>query len=364
MGKETRYLSRDLKNTIFIKHKSLLDIVYYVGNKIMLKEQLKAIATILEPLNNDIDNSIEELIQYGFLKEKQILTSKKYALYLTSYPISKIEGVSSRNVSCVRPSTEKALSSLIKMEYLLKMIRTENTFTTFPDSKCWLDILETRGNSLLLEKCNAIEMYDLIQKNEDVDTYFTEDFFIDNDVCLLEKTIDFNNKSKNKIKLDTNEIKSLEKLNQYKLGYTELNRNREKYFFNFKMFLGRNFVLENIKEIDNYTIKINIASMDYDNSLEVEKLFNNSGFIYEMLKRYLDKNIELEVTVYVWEKMKVTKLKEKAKEKVKILGSSEYKKYPKGTNALINAGVLESELENIKVNYTSLDITDKYNIKK
>lgn len=366
---ETRYLSRELKNKLFNKHKNILEIIYYIGNRIMLKDQLKAIESILKPLDINIESNIKELIDYGFLKEKQILTSNKNALYLTSYPISKIEDIPSRNVSCVSPTTEKILISLLKTEYLLKLILEDNNFTTFADSESWLQILETKGNTLLTEKSNATEIYKLIENMEELESYLREDFYIDRDVCNLEKDKDFNNKSKNKIKLNLTEIESLATLNQEKLGHTNINRAEEKYFFNFKMFLGRNFILEKIVNVDKYTIAIDIACMDFANNLNVEKLFINIGFVHGMFKRYftsndVSENIELNVITYVWDIVNVRKLQDQETEKVKELGVNSFKQYPKGLNALYNAGVLESDFKNIKVTYKSLNITDKYNINK
>lgn len=364
MVKETRYIKRVLKNNLFKKHKNILEIIYYIGNRIMLKDQLKAIESILEPLCINLETDIKELIDYGFLKEKKVVASNKKALYLTSFPISKIEGVPSRNVSCVNPTTEKILMSLLKTEYLLNMILEDNNFTTFADSESWLQILETKGNTLLIEKSNATEVYKLIENMEELESYLREDFYIDRDVCNLEKDKDFNNKSKVKVNLKQNEIESLAKLNQEKLAYSNTNRASEKYFFNFKMFLGRNFILEKIVDKDKYTISINIACMDFENDLKVEKLFLNIGFVYIMFKRYLNKNIELNVDAYTWSVLRVRKLQDNETEKVKELGANNFKKYTKGLNALYNAGVLETDFKNIKVTYKDLNIPEKYNINK
>lgn len=110
------------KDSLYEKNKNILNIVYYLGNKIMLKEQLIILSEIILVNNSKIEDKIEELIKEGFLKEKQVLNSNKYAVYLTRYPISKIEGKTSNEVNGLIPSKEKILNSLFETQYLIKII--------------------------------------------------------------------------------------------------------------------------------------------------------------------------------------------------------------------------------------------------
>ena len=84
-----------------------------------------------------------------------------------------------------------------------------------------------------------------------------------------------------------------------------------------------------------------------------------------MLRRYFKDVliIKIECEVYLWSKKNINKMELNEKEKVKSFGLNNYKKYPRGLNGLINAGLRDDDLNKITVMYKSLNITDKYNIK-
>ncbi|MBJ8625329.1 hypothetical protein F1196_19345, partial [Clostridioides difficile] len=153
-----RNKSEEHKNSLYKRHETILKVIYYIGNGIMLIDQIKAIIGVLEPLNKATDESIKELVSEGFLKEKQVLTSNKYSVYLTKYPQSKIEGKKSRDVTSVKPTQEKVLNSLLRTEYFI-----QNLLSVVVDKKIKIDNIRTVLNNsfkyVLNEKHEVVECY-------------------------------------------------------------------------------------------------------------------------------------------------------------------------------------------------------------
>lgn len=363
-----RNKSEEYKNNLYKRHETILKVIYYIGNGIMLIDQIKAIIGVLEPLNKATDESIKELVSEGFLKEKQVLTSNKYSVYLTKYPQSKIEGKKSRDVTSVKPTQEKVLNSLLRTEYFI-----QNLLSVVVDKKIKIDNIRTVLNNsfkyVLNEKHEVVECYSLFNSKIEkmgLKEYLEGIFGIDGNVVVLEK-LNFTNKiSKIPKAIPEEYIKAQEQLNRMKATTIDgKTTTKEKDFFNFKNMLHRGFSFDFVKLKNSNELTFKIIYLDIDNSIEVDKLYKNIGLIYLMLKRYFSNIliIKLDVNVCLWSKSRVNQLQIKEKEKVKSFGLDNFKKYPRGLNGYVNAGVLESDFKNITVKYNTLNITDKYNIK-
>lgn len=362
-----RNKSEEYKNHLYKRHETILKVIYYIGNGIMLKDQIKAIIGVLEPLNKATDESIKELVTEGFLKEKQVLASNKYSVYLTKYPQSKIEVKNSRDVTSVKPTQEKVLNSLLRTEYfiqnLLKVVSDRNTpidkiRITLNNSFC--TILNEKSQvddcyRIFLNKINKLGLLD----------YLEDSYIIDKNVVYLEKLQFLNKISKVANEIPKEYIDAQQQLNNMKIAYIENPSIEEKYFFNFKNMLHRGFSFKKVVVTNKNELTFKIDYLDTSNNIEVDKLYKNIGFIYSMLRRYLDDvlGVKIEVEVYLWSKKNINQMEIKEKEKVKSFGLNNYKKHPRGLNGLKNAGVKDSDFKNITVNYKSLNITDKYNIK-
>lgn len=363
-----RNKSEEYKNSLYKRHETLLKVIYYVGNGIMLTDQIKAIVSVLEPLNKATDESIKKLVSEGFLKEKQVLTSNKYSVYLTKYPQSKIEGKKSRDVTSVKPSQEKVLNSLLRTEYFI-----QNLLTTTVNKNISIDnVRETLNNSLITvlnEKFQVDDCYSIFikrMKGLGLLDYLTEDFIIDKNIVSLEKLEFLNKISKSPKAIPQEYIDSQQTLNSSKATTIDGNSTTiEKDFFNFKNMLHRGFSFRSARIENSNELRFKIYYLDTNNSAEIDKLYKNIGFIYLMLRRYFKDIlvIKIDVEVYLWSKKNINKMELMEKEKVKSFGLNNYKKHPRGLNGLTNAGVRDAEFKNITVRYKSLNITDKYNIK-
>ena len=363
-----RNKSEEYKNSLYKRHETILKVIYYIGNGIMLTDQIKAIISVLEPLHKNVDKSIKELVSEGFLKEKQVLTSNKYSVYLTKYPQSKIEGKKSRDVTSVKPSQEKVLNSLLRTEYFI-----QNLLTTTVNKNISIDnVRETLNNSLITvlnEKFQADDCYSIFikrMKGLGLLDYLTEDFIIDKNIVSLEKLEFLNKISKNPKAIPREYIDSQQTLNSSKATTIDGNSTTiEKDFFNFKNMLHRGLSFRSARIENSNELRFKIYYLDTNNSAEVDKLYKNIGFIYLMLRRYFKDIlvIKIDVEVYLLSKKNINKMELMEKEKVKSFGLNNYKKHPRGLNGLTNAGVRDAEFKNITVRYKSLNITDKYNIK-
>lgn len=363
-----RNKSEEYKNGLYKRHETILKVVYHIGNGIMLIDQIKAIVSVLEPLNKNIGESIEELVTEGFLSKKQVLTSNKYSVYLTKYPQSKIEGKKSRDVTSVKPSKEKVLNSLFRTEYFI-----QNLLTKIVNKKISIDnIRETLNNSfitVLNEKFQVDDCYSIFIKRMErlsLLDYLTDDFIIDKNVVSLEKLEFLNKISRNPKAIPKAYIDSQKTLNHTKEITIDNNSTTiEKDFFNFKNMLHRGFSFKSVRIENQNELKFEIYYLDTNNSAEVDKLYKNIGFIYLMLKRYFKDVliIKIDVEVYLWSKKNINKMESMEKEKVKSFGLNNYKEHPRGLNGFTNAGLKYYDIKNITVNYKSLNITDKYNIK-
>lgn len=363
-----RNKSKEYKNRLYKRHETILKVIYYIGNGIMLKDQIKAITSVLEPLNKATDESIKELVTEGFLKEKQVLASNKYSVYLTKYPQSKIEVKNSRDVTSVKPTQEKVLNSLLRTEYFI-----QNLLSQIVNNNIKIDnIRKTLNNSLigvLNEKHDALECYSTFNskiKKMGLNEYLTEVFGIDGNVVALEKFNFINNIARIPKEIPKEYIQAQEDLNRSKSTIIDgSSTTEEKDFFNFKNMLYRGFCFKSVRVENTNELIFKIIYLDTSNNIEVDKLYKNIGFIYSMLRRYLDDvlGVKIEVEAYLWSKKNINQMEIKEKEKVKSFGLNNYKEHPRGLNGLKNARVKDSDFKNITVSYKSLNITDKYNIK-
>ena len=361
------------KDSLYEKNKNILNIVYYLGNKIMLKEQLIILSEIILVNNSKIKDKIEELIKEGFLKEKQVLNSNKYAVYLTRYPISKIEGKTSNEVNGLIPSKEKILNSLFETQYLIKIIipcikRQAVTITSIKN------IMKKATNTVLLNKNYAFIAYkELLHCNKLKNMHFNNNFFEDMFLAEYEYLARFKNENQRLNSIDHKLLQEVENIKKHRMYLkSSVNLKDEEYFFNLSNMLNRNFDIRTFTFDDRIGyLNLRIDYFDINNP-NINKIYSNIGYIYNMFKRYFDGikttygyflNLELEVTIYTSQISRMNSLQDEAKSRVKEFSTGEYKPYAKGENALINAKIPNSSLDKITVKYKLFDFESIYNIK-
>ena len=205
------------KDSLYEKNKNILNIVYYLGNKIMLKEQLIILSEIILVNNSKIEDKIEELIKEGFLKEKQVLNSNKYAVYLTRYPISKIEGKTSNEVNGLIPSKEKILNSLFETQYLIKIIIPciKRQAVTINSIK---SIMKKVANTVLLNKNHAFIAYkELLYCHKLKNMHFNNNFFEDMLLAEYEYLARFKNENQRLNSIDHKLLQEVENIKKHRI---------------------------------------------------------------------------------------------------------------------------------------------------
>lgn len=353
--------TKEFKNNLYEKNKTILEIIYYLGNGIMLSEQLIKLIKFIEPLKTNVKEDIKEMIVEGFLNEKQVLYNNKYVVYLKKYPIARIRGIESRNATSIRPSTEKILNSLYRSELILNMLNPKNQYTI-------ADILiafKKMNNTLLVNKNNAYEIYELFEENlKDANPTST----FEND----KKTIQYDTKMR--FKKDNECIdKNLKiaKEQTVKLRQKANTKTSElKEYFNISNMLSRGFNLNKVT-YNQGKMSISIQYLDLTEA-DTDKIFFGIGCIYNMFLRYFKGaqsefnsssilTLNINCIINTSNSDRVDFLKEDEKSKVPDLNGG-YKEYKKGKNALVKAGVPQMYLSDIKVKYRNLDFKNKYNI--
>lgn len=363
----TRNLSVSKKEEVYQRNETLLKIIYYIGNGFMLKEQIVKIIGVLMPHKKNTMNDIEELRELGFLKQQQILNSNKFSVYLTKYPLSKIEGKKSGDVTSLKPSQEKIMNSLLKTEFYITY--KLNLLANYKISE-HAEILLNSFMCTLSQKHQACMNYDSFFNKiarMGLSDYLTKDYN-DDAMAATYDSVSFKNKIlKEPIQLDENCRNAKIELERRK---TQLIDGRfvtlEKDFFNFNNMLSRNFSFNNVKLKNQNELHFNVIFLDIDNNVTAEKLYRNVAYVYKMLKRYFSSVIYifLNVECHVWNTARANELIDKSQLKIKNFGENNFKKYRRRENEYHLADVLEEEFKNIKVTFKSLDFKNKYQIGK
>lgn len=353
--------TKEFKNTLFEKNKTILEILYHLGNGLMLKEQLIRFIKFIEPLKTNVKEDIEELVIEGFLGEKQVLWNNKYMVYLKKYPIARIRGIESRNATSIRPTEEKVLNSLYKTEILLNMLNPKGEYSI----ENILVSLQKMNNTLLVNKNNALNVYSLLEENlKDANPTST----FEND----KKTIHYDTKmrfKKDNECIDKNlKIAKEQTVKLRQKANTKVNELKE--YFNISNMLSRGFNLNKVT-YNHGKMEITLQYLDLTEG-DTDKIFFGIGCIYNMFLRYFkgaqsDFNSSFLLTLNInciintSNSDRLNFLQEDEKSKVPDLNGG-YKEYKKGKNALIRAGVPQMYLDDIQVLYRNLDFQNKYNI--
>lgn len=358
-------LTTQAKEQLFKENRELLEVLFELGGGIMLKEHLISLTVYFYPNKFNIKNNIKELIQCGFLKEQQFITSNKYFLYVTKYPISKLQGIQSRNANSINPSYERMANSLFRMEYLITI-----TLPKLVGKNLTIQDIKSRHynhcHTTLVQKNNPEIVYDSFKhKAELLKIELTSAFKYDLGMARYEKEALLSrisnrelipNKEYKEMKADIEKNKSLIAQNKQLMEY-----------FNFKNLLSRNFLINGIT-YKNQELFLKLSVFDINNSLEVIYLYKNLGYIYIMLDRYFNipytDKLKLDLTVYTWSSDQQNKLKYESTQKARDFGTGGFKKDNKSTYGLLKSGVKRSQIKDITVEFKSFDFDKKYSLKK
>lgn len=352
------------KESLFNKHKLLLEIIYYLSDSLMLEEHIIQFKAILSDSKCNAIEDIKELLEEGFVKEKQVLLSNSRVIYLTKYPLAKIKKINSRNVTSVRATEEKILNSLFRCEYILKKIIS---CLKIQSLNKLIATINLNANTVLINKNNAIKVYSNlmhVKEKRFANIDFDKDFEIDYKIAIYEKQCFLSRISNNDIKI-CNDYKYLKDIRDNNIksnsAYTCFDKNVD--YFNFSNLLNKCYGITTLKEKNN-VLEIHIYYFDLYNTADIYKITKNTAYIYLMFKRYFKANIRLNLEIFTYNEKRANKLRADANSKVKDFMTKETSKYRKAEKAFKNAKVRDGDFKNISINYNHFDFYNKYKIKK
>lgn len=276
-------ITKERKEQVWGDNYPMLMMIYQI-EKIMLKEHIYKLAEKLYgATKNDVDKFINECLEVGFLKRKQIGLQNKWMYMLTKYPIAKIEEKSNtRKVATLVPSVERIKLSLLKTQHLLNLLnKVDNDYVDFFDKKC---------NSIWnINKTESIKVFEYLESlNIPMTDKFKRDYKLEKLKYKRLKKI----ASENELK----EIKDIQKENKRRLEGLKNNRVQMSegkpianllYYqelYTLSNFLGSGFRINKIKKNDT---KIIIQVIYYNLSeLDTGNVYKNTALFYNLLKNY------------------------------------------------------------------------------
>lgn len=371
---KAKMIKARLKEECFFRNESLLNIIYYLGNGIIFIDQLIKIMQVLDITSTptSIKKAIKEVKDIGFIKEQQLLSNhKRYCIYLTKYPIGKIVGKSSVEVTAIRITQDKILSSIFKIErfidlYLHKIAKHNIAIKDMNEA------LMNEYTYLFTQKHQDNLIYGSINynlKRDGLMAVIDNVFNSDMKVAQFDLINKINKSSKNKkqidipmelmdakrIKLDTTSIVGSNKDNTISKKNIDIN------LFNIKNLINRNFNIEYIQYVECglNAMNIRLNYLDIKDTINVQILHRDIGYAYMMFQRYFKTdNIILEVNVLEWNKISKNKAYRNSFKANKETG------HKICFNEYYKAGINPARWKDgIKVYYLSLDLDVKYNIK-
>ena len=192
MRHTTHKLTPEQKESLFIKYKDLIYMIFCC-NGYMLRKQIRKLFHILSDRSEkDIEFDIAELILTGFLLQKTInKDTRTQMLYLSKYPKSQFLNVTSRDVPAINWSEQKIFEQIFRVDYLIEKVIPDMRKQDFDISMDnIITYLNWSGSNLLLSN-NQVDMVDFYNNLWNVlaenDHNLTDDFFRDLTIATEEK---------------------------------------------------------------------------------------------------------------------------------------------------------------------------------
>lgn len=364
------------KQEIFKKNRFPLVVMYYIADKVILRQQLvEFIMAYYHCCQSDAIFMVKEMETYSLIKSKQLLQTNNNILYLTKTAVAIIEQKKSREVATLTLTEQKIKLSIYKIQYILNYINPH--LVEKPTPKYILADLRLKNSTLLIVKNKQIDIYKMLNDKfgDNLTSSFTEDY---------KTSIAVEEENKNKLRavkqctaaelIDTKEQRK-KKIDMYKRESDML-----KDYFNFNNFLSRNFVIESL-DIVGQNLNITIGFLDILNETDTYKIYRNIGYIYNMIDRYFKLaddfeykgfragdynqgnvfNINMSVNIYTEDKRRAELLKNDSLSIIRDFYSKEKKEHGKAFATIIKITNKDVVVDKIKLNFLDLNIKRYFN---
>ena len=357
----THKLTPEQKENLFQQHKDLIYMIYCC-NGYMLRRQIRKFFHLLSGREEmDIEFDITELILTGFLLQKTInKDTRTQMLYLSKYPKSKFMNVErSGDVPAIFWSNTKIFEHIFRVDYILeKVIPDMQEQHDQIDMDNIITYLQWTGSNLLLSsnQSDMLTFYNNLGVTLQDNNYtLSHDFLRDMEIAQYDK--------------DSFEANQLKKSSELPPCVAKIRRDKEadsynsdiekyKQFYHLKNFAAHGFYIESM--IGN---TINLCYFDSQDNLQTKKLYQQLCYILLMFQRYTNNyNIELHVTVYVWDKERAEHLRTEENKKAFDFYRQEWVEENKKYKVMKDIGLLRQYWDSITTTYTSEEIYPKYNV--
>ncbi|SEW31704.1 hypothetical protein [[Clostridium] fimetarium] len=351
-------ITKQRKESVYMDHITIINMIFKLGNSMMTRSQIKQLFSLITNEKQiNIEFEIADLINSKFLLQKQIFGTKTQLLYLNKYILGRLLNKPSQNVAAMSFTNLKIFENIFKTEYIIKVIipnMMEQNLKIDTDNIATY-IRAIGGN--FFKKPNQLYTFNYYQDFEFIagQKYaLTEEFYDDKKISLCEAELF----KKNILKMEISEIPYLNEKSMrdsIKASYSsDIESNKQ--FYNFNNLMAQRFYIE---EIENDCIKI--VYFDTLNNLKLEKLYKNLIYIMLMFKKYLNNNINLDITVYMWDESRCSELLKAEKRSVFDVNTQENRDTNRRDTYFANLGIKREYWDDITVQYQVMDIA-KYNI--
>lgn len=360
MRHTTHKLTPEQKDSLFIKYKDLIYMIFCC-NGYMLRKQIRKLFHLLSGRSEkDIEFDIAELILTGFLLQKSInKDTRTQMLYLSKYPKSQFLNKDSRDVAAINWSEQKIFEQIFRIDYIIEKVIPDMRKQDFEISMDnIIAYLNWNGSNLLLSN-NQVDMvtfynhlWNVLAEN---DHNLTDDFFRDLTIATEEKEA-FEAKQ---LKKDIEPAPCTMKNRRDKeMDSFRSDIDKCKLYYSLKNLASHGFYIESVKHS-----LISVCIFDATNSLYTKKLYQQASYILLMFQRYLNNyNLHLFVTVYTWDNERATELRDFENTQAYDFYRQEWAEENRKHKIMKDIGILPSNWNSITVNYIGEELYTKYSV--
>lgn len=360
MRHTTHKLTPEQKDSLFIKYKDLIYMVFCC-NGYMLRKQIRKLFHLLSGRSEkDIEFDIAELILTGFLLQKSInKDTRTQMLYLSKYPKSQFLNKDSRDVAAINWSEQKIFEQIFRIDYIIEKVIPDMRKQDFEISMDnIIAYLNWNGSNLLLSN-NQVDMvtfynhlWNVLAEN---DHNLTDDFFRDLTIATEEKEA-FEAKQ---LKKDIEPAPCTMKNRRDKeMDSFRSDIDKCKLYYSLKNLASHGFYIESVKHS-----LISVCIFDATNSLYTKKLYQQASYILLMFQRYLNNyNLHLFVTVYTWDKERAAEFRDFENTQAYDFYRQEWAEESRKHKIMKDIGILPSNWNSITVNYIGEELYTKYSV--
>ncbi|OMD62990.1 hypothetical protein BSK62_22035 [Paenibacillus odorifer] len=374
------------KETICQRYKAYLQIIYRLGNKVIIMKQLFAYAKVLgiTETYSVFLGHIHEMVSAEIVRQEAFTAYNKvtslHMITLRKFGIRYLEGKqNSQDVGAVPKSNtnERILISLYKNCYILKIIvprimKTETKVTL----ECIVSILESDKSTLLFNKNQGLEyMTHYLSSFEKYLDRGSYEWDIKELQLVKSKRMEGLKKGSkassgkgvgNHFSCNDNALKKADyKFEDNRERYKIADKQRKMDFYTFDSMLTAFIYIAQMKlrydENGDCYLAITILIFDINNKKDIYSIATHIACVYKMLKRYYmdDMRLNLKVGVVSLDE-EASKLVQAEADKVVRDPRSKEARGKWLENTLSAWGITPQDRDCIQVHYTHYDITDRF----